>query len=289
MTHFSFKQGLVHLPSLEPVYALFYRCQRADGYVVKNYWHILGERSRDPNAIDFLCFVDDQLVGVVNVFFFSESIELVVFVDPAFRRQGIAKKLLRVTFSKLRQYVVPNYSYIVPMGCPALIEKCRNEGGQYDHEEVEMIAPAVMPALLAPEISLRQATLADIPQLAIIHEHSFNQPDREQMEKRFAVTMLESYRKIWLAYHPDGKAIGKLHLRDDFNRIVLHDVGILPEFRQKHYGRALMLTWLRQFASQYDKPIAVEVLGDNTAALRFYERCGFTLTQQYQFWKFKFK
>jgi ribosomal protein S18 acetylase RimI-like enzyme len=286
MSQIIYKQSFIHLPSLQPAYDMGRRCEQADGFSQKIYWHALKERKDDHNALDYLAFDGEQLVGMINILFFAESVELIPLVDPAYRGQGIGKKLIIIALAKLHNYIVSHYCFICNINAAQQIAKCKIKGAIHDHDEIEMFAPKQIIATSDKSIIIERAQLSDIPILAKLHEQSFEKPSAEQMELRFAVTLKEPHRKAYLAKTPEGQVVGKLHVREDHHRIYIHDVGIAPEVRRQGYGKALMINWLIQFANNYTLPIAVEVLGNNTAAISLYEQCGFTLVNSYQFWKF---
>jgi ribosomal protein S18 acetylase RimI-like enzyme len=281
MTKFTFKQSFSVLPSMQPAYDLFRKCESFDGYMPKLYWHSLHERQFEHNAFDYFCFDNEKLVGMLNILFFSDVAEFTVLVDPDYRGQKIFKKLLNIALAKLKGYVVSEYILISPF------DTCKQEGATLDHHEVEMRAPEAFKKPEAP-LTLIRATVEDIDVLAEIHVESFEKPGFDAIKQRFSGTLLEPNRKAYLAQNAEGEIVGKIHAREDFNRVYIHDVGIKKVFRQKGYGKALMLSWLSRYRQDYpDKPIAVEVLGNNTAALRLYEVCGFALTNTYYFWRFK--
>lgn len=281
MTKFTFKQSFTSLPSMQPAYDLFRKCEQHDGFMPKLYWHSLHERQFDHNAFDYFCFADDKLVGMLNILFFSDTAEFTVLIDPDYRGQKIFKKLLQIALAKLKGYVVSEYMLIGPN------KTCDREGAMFDHYEVEMRPPENLQKSETP-LKLIRATTDDIDILAEIHVESFEKPGLEAIKQRFSGTLLEPNRKAYLAQNAEGEIVGKIHAREDFNRVYLHDVGIKKIFRRKGYGKALMLSWLAEHRNDYPgKPMAVEVLGDNTAALKLYEMCGFTLTNTYYFWRFK--
>jgi ribosomal protein S18 acetylase RimI-like enzyme len=284
-TKFSFKQGLCVLKSMQPAYELFRLCENYDKIMPKLYWHTLKERQYDHQAMDYLCFTEDNtLVGMLNILFFSDTAEFTVLVHPDYRGQKMFKKLCQIAIAKLKNYVVSHYMLISPFENP-----CNREGAVWDHDEVEMRPPEVLPELsLKNPVTITRASLEDIPILASIHVESFEKPDYNAMVERYNTTLREPNRRAFLARNAKGEIVGKIHAREDFNRIYIHDVGIKKEFRQQGYGKALMITWLKQHGNDYpDKPKAVEVLGNNTNALKLYEACGFILTNKYRFWKFE--
>lgn len=286
MTALTFKQSLASLPTLAPAHELYYRCERTDGYSLKVYWQTLKERQHDLNALDYVCFSGDKLAGMLNIFFFSDIAEICVLVDPEFRHQGIFKKLLMIGLTKLRNYIVHEYMFIVNDKFEKFAEECLKRNAVIDHKEVEMRPLSTISYDSKKKITLTRATFEDLDILADLHVQSFEKPEFDAIKERFATTLKEPNRKAYLARNEQGEIVGKIHAREDFNRIVVHDVGIAKKFREQGYGKALMLTWLKDYSKEYAKPIAVEVFSDNTAALKLYENCGFEYTNKYTFYKF---
>lgn len=287
MSPLTFKQSLSSLPTLAPVHELFYRCEQFDGFSPKVYWQTLKERHLDLNALDYLCYSGDKIAGVINIFFFSDVAEISVLVDPDFRHQGIFKKLLLIGLTKLRNYIVNEYMFIVNEKFEKFMAACEERQGILDHKEVEMRPRQNMSYKTDKKITLTRATFEDLDIMADLHVQSFEKPDYDTIKDRFATSLTESNRKVYIARNEKGEVVGKIHAREDFNRVYVHDVGIAKKFRQQGYGKALMLTWLKEYSGEYAKPIAVEVLGDNTAALKLYESCGFDYTNRYSFYRFQ--
>lgn len=286
MNPLTFKQSLTSLPTLAPAHELFYRCERFDGFSPKLYWQTLRERHQDINSLDYLCYSDDKLAGMLNIFFFSDVAEISVLVDPDFRHQGIFKKLLMIGLTKLRNYIVNEYMFIANEKFEKFIAACEARHGIIDHKEVEMRPGENISFESEKKITLARATFEDLDVLADLHVQAFEKPDYTAIKDRFAMTLKESNRKAYIARNEKGEVVGKIHAREDFNRVYVHDVGIAKKFRQQGYGKALMLSWLKDHSHDYAKPIAVEVLGDNTAALKLYESCGFHYTNRYTFYRF---
>jgi ribosomal protein S18 acetylase RimI-like enzyme len=286
MNPLSFKQSLTSLPTLAPVHELFYRCERFDGFSPKIYWQTVRERHLDLNSLDYLCYSGDKLAGMLNIFFFSDVAEISVLVDPDFRHQGIFKKLLMIGLTKLRNYIVEEYMFIVNEKFEKFMTECQARNGILDHREVEMRPRENISLESEKKITLTRATFDDLDVLADLHIQAFERPEYNVIKDRFATTLKEPNRKAYLARNEKGEVVGKIHAREDFNRVYVHDVGIAKKFRQQGYGKALMLTWFKEHSKEYAKPIAVEVLGDNTAALKLYESCGFDITNRFSLYRF---
>src|SRR3989338_4450414 len=81
------------LDELTQLRALAARCQQVDGYCIPLYSNLLLKRRNLP--CNLLCYHQQQLIGFLSVFFFyDDGCELTLMVDPAWRRQGVAARLM---------------------------------------------------------------------------------------------------------------------------------------------------------------------------------------------------
>jgi len=290
MSAYTYQQSMVTLPSLEPIQEMVARATAQDGYPAKLYWYSLKERLREAQALDYLCFHEGQVVGMLNILFFNDdAAEFTVVIDPQHRQQGIFRKLLKIALMKLHNYAIDHYQLITHHLDEIWPQKLQNKGGIADHQEIEMLGPKTFTLRLEQPLRLRQATAEDIDLMASIHVSSFKSPSAEAIKRRFSSTIHEPSRQVWLAYNAANVAVGKLHLREDYQRMLIHDFSIDAAYQGQGYGQALMTAWYQQYSPNYAKPITVEVLGDNLAAIKLYEKCGFQLEHRYQFWRFNFR
>jgi ribosomal protein S18 acetylase RimI-like enzyme len=262
------------------------RCQQIDGYPIKLYWYILQKRLVNSEISDYLAYKNQQLVGSLHIFFFSEGIEIVALVKPAFRLQGVFKKMLSAAVQNLQNLGIEHCILVCHDANKRLNILFQNWGGLLKQSVFEWQAPTTFPELIEPHLEFQRADMNDMDMLIEINQQCFPLSIPEQIRQRFVNDLPEKNRQILLAKNRQNEIVGKLHVREEVSRVVLHDVGILKAFQRQGYGRSLMLTWLQQFAAQYAKPIIVEVLNDNGAALALYRSCGFTEINVYHYYEF---
>lgn len=283
------QQSLTKFSSLKPFYELAERCRAVDGYPVKLYWNLLEGRRHDPQALDYVYFAENnptKPVGLLSVYYFQDAVEITAMVDPDYRNRGIFNQLLENAFKVLRLYYVKSYMLICHAKAHDLNTKCAMKGGVLHHSEIEMQGPRSLTCTSQQIITLQRGKPVDLDILIEIHQACFP-GSLASIKERLNLMLSEPNRQTWLAKNAEGKWVGKLHMREDETAIFLHDLGVTPAFQRQGYAKSLLYAWYQQYTFPTNKPILVDVLGDNEAALKLYLACGFTVTSHYNFWEFK--
>lgn len=284
------RQSFTSLPSLDPIFELARRCEIADGYSPKFYWNLVESRRYDPRALDYLYCASPrhppQPIGLLSIYYFQDGVEITAVVDPDFRHQGIFSQLMQKALEVLRLYQVSSYFLICNAKASSFNERCAALGGKLHHSEIEMRGPVSLTYTPRQPVILQRATIADIALLVDLHQACFPGSSVTSMRDRLNLMLAEPHRQIWIAKDLSGNPIGKLHAREDAKAVFLHDLGIIPALWRQGYGGSLVHQWYQQYSFPENKPIMIDVLGDNEAALRLYTACGFTITSQYNFWQF---
>lgn len=117
-------------------------------------------------------------------------------------------------------------------------------------------------------LQIRPCTEADIPTLAAIAAESFSDPWSERM---FMETWSAPYNTIWCSIK-DSKIIGYLVLSKGPDAYTIEDIAVLPAFRGRGIGYALLQFILQEAP---EKTYWLEVRASNQAAQNLYRRSGF--------------
>lgn len=260
-------------------------CGEHDKFKIKAYWHILQDRLTNEFN-DFLYYIDGNLIGYLGLFTFSSNeAEMTAVIHPKFRQQGIFKKMLGEAILELRQRYIRYCTWIVPQRSSITNEFMQTLSADFIFSQVEMKAlrPPVEREL--PQITLRPATIEDLPTLAHMGAVSFQASYTEVMQ-RFTENMREKNRKAWLASIPDEENIGKIHVRyEDTQTAFIHDLCITPEHRGKKLAMAMILKTMDMLHATGHRNIILDVECHNKGALRLYEQCGFDIQQAHDFWR----
>lgn len=288
------RQSLNSLPSLKPLHEMAARCEAADGCAVKLYWNLLESRRRDPQAFDYLYFPEQGNttipIGLLSIYYFQDGVEVTAMVEPEHRHHGVFTQLMEKVFNVLRLYQVKSYLLDCNAKAYGFNMQCMARGGVLHHTEIEMYGPTSAAELKfsgKKTLTLELAKKSDMEMLIQLHQASFPGASLASVRDRLTMMLSEPMRQTWLGRNQEGKIVGKLHVREDENAVFIHDLGVIPTFQRQGYAISLLYEWYQRYTFPKSKPIVVDVLGDNSAAIQLYTACGFEITNQYNFWQFK--
>ena len=90
---------------------------------------------------------------------------------------------------------------------------------------------------------------------------------------------LENVGILLLAYM-DAILVGTIWLTNDYRRLYIHHMAVLPEFQKQGIGRSLLQEAI-QIADKQGLQAKLEVHSDNAAALNLYRSMGFKVLDGY--------
>ena len=85
---------------------------------------------------------------------------------------------------------------------------------------------------------------------------------------------------ILLLAYMDAILVGTIWLTNDYRRLYLHHMAVLPEFQKQGIGRSLLKEAI-QIADKQGLQPKLEVHSDNAAALNLYRSMGFKVLDGY--------
>ena len=85
---------------------------------------------------------------------------------------------------------------------------------------------------------------------------------------------------ILLLAYMDAILVGTIWLTNDYRRLYLHHMAVLPEFQKQGIGRSLLKEAI-QIADKQGLQAKLEVYSDNAAALNLYRSMGFKVLDGY--------
>ena len=260
--------------------ALWSDCKRADGNGVTIYKHLL-EQLR-PNSCNTLYYQQTQLIGYLSTFFFYEGVcEITLMVAPAFRRLGIATRLIKDTLPFIYDHPIKTLLFSMPNGIND--HWLSQRGFCYQNSEFQMQRLGHEPLITTNKsLIVRPATPSDIPDLCAIDSVCFptQQPD---MAIRFYTLLQDPGYKLFIALLA-GEPIGKVHLSWQQNNTRLTDIAILPQFQGCGFGSEMLINCINYCLAENNSNLSLDVETNNQDALRLYTRLGFIINNAYDFW-----
>lgn len=258
------------------------RCQTEDGNTIPIYSHILLQRRALPCNV--LLYHQQKLIGFLSVFFFyTNGCELILMIDPKWRRQGLAMRLYAMIKPVLQSRMLDFIDYLSP--------KSLNEtwlpkiGLRYHNSEYQMQwAGSTLSLPERSNVSFRQAQqVEDIDLLTKIDVVCFHSNEAE-LKTRFHRLLADEQYTLWFIYH-DRQLVGKAHLYHAMEHTMLSDIAILPAYQRQGLGSALVSYCIKSARKKNHLPIRLEVESNNHKALNLYLKLGFKITNAWDIWR----
>ena len=252
-----------------------------DGGAPSFYPHLLITERRASN---FLWYNDHhQLIACLCVFFFfAQADEVCLLVHPAYRRQGIATRLLH---EALPLCELPCLYFSRSAALPA--DWLYALGFTFHHGESRLLretfnAPPPPPSPL--EVRLGQ--LKDIPTLCTLTQACFPKADPDPELDSYLKTLLtppSSY--TFFVACLNHQVIGMVRLRQETDSIFLSDLAIAPTHQHQGFGACLLRHAIYHVHTHTQQPIILEVETDNESAISLYTHHHFQLQEKPTYFK----
>ncbi|AHE65720.1 GNAT family N-acetyltransferase [Legionella oakridgensis] len=254
-------------------------CKKKDGNTIPIYKHLLSQQRNKPCNVLF--YHQQHLVGFISAFFFYETAcEIVLMIAPAFRKQGIALKLLAKLLPLFRTYFINTLIFPVAHG---LNEPwISNYNFHYQHSEYEMqrLGRQGIPHQ-QNVLQMRLATSSDLEFICTIDKACF--PQQTDTTMHLQALLADKNYSIILALLNDV-IIGKAHLHWLEDNVRLTDIAITPIHQGRGFGRSLISYCINYAIRQGKSAIILDVETKNKKALSLYTNLGFKITNACDYW-----
>ena len=249
---------------------------------------------------EFMYFNGEELIGYMGICSFggiTQPLEITGMVHPKYRRQGI--------FSKLMELVIEECRRRDAEGILALCDK-KSISGQgflkkisavYKFSEFEMYLNHKSYETVEKQrpsgITFRKAVNADATEITRQNMIYFGDDLEEENEdsEDSSILLPEEEEKrgmtIYIA-EKEEKVIGKVNLQmSDSGTGGIYGLGVLPEFRGKGFGRAILTFGVEKQKDANATEVMLQVAAENGTALNLYKSCGFQETSVMDYFELK--
>ncbi len=233
----------------------------------------------------FLALDGTELVGYLSVFLPEESTaELNVLIHPDYRRQGIFTKLLHRAKTALSAIDTEEFVFVcepssIDATAAMLALKAEKKSSEY---QMLLESSANDSSSLG---QLLEATPDDLPLLGRMNALFFE--TSEEMGELFAEESyytpgITVYKYVITGKNKKTVPIGTVCFCEEARSGNIFGLGILPEYRGRGYGKDLLQALLSLIPT--DKKIYLQVSSRNAAAFQLYQKAGFQIIAQQDFW-----
>ncbi len=209
-----------------------------------------------------------------------------VFVHPGWRHKGVGEALIKAIINSVHQ--LPEARTLLAMveideqGVGHFFEKLGLNAEKYDwHYELTSLK-TLPPPKFPPGLSLRHNLPDEVEHFVKLHHRCFSdtpyfqpyQPDEVRQEQKATPAF-----QIIFARDQSDNDVGVVWLRLEetgrYRTAIIEPLGIVPEWRRKGLGRALMLEALNRARLQGFNRSELWLQGWNDPARELYERLGY--------------
>ncbi len=251
-----------------------------------------------------------ELIGYLSVFLPEESTaELNVLIHPDYRRQGIFTELLKRAKATLSAIGTKEFIFVCEPSSSDAIAAMLAMNAKKRSSEYQMILESsahisssfrnITPAINSSETSkdkrnqtlhgtpgkLLEAAPNDLLLLGRMNALFFE--TSEEMGELFAEDSyytpgITVYKYVITDEHKKTVPIGTVCFCEEAHSGNIFGLGILPEYRGHGYGKDLLQALLARIPA--DKKIYLQVSSRNAAAFQLYQKTGFKIIAQQDFW-----
>ncbi len=261
-------------------------CLERDGTALKLElaYKLASAAQRGPGALktirDLMYFDGDKLIGYLGMDCFGgcgAPPEANGMVHPDYRGQGVFTALHGLMAGELKRRGTPAVLLLCDRKSSAGQRFVQKAGAQKHHAEFEMY--------------LREQPLADRPDAGITFRRAEN-GDAGEIARQNAVYFGEEEATDVLILPEEeakrgitiylaclgGEIIGKTHLQLDGALGGIYGLGVLPQYRGRGLGRAVLSGSVGLLRKAGAEGIMLQVATENERALHLYASCGFQTT-----------
>lgn len=227
----------------------------------------------------FLLYHNNELISFLSLFLPSKSeAEVYAYTHPNHRQLGGFNSLLEAACKVLVEIPVPTLLFVTePNGMAANKALKTLEVTFLNSEYLLTLDKAIK---TCSENTLVATSMEDLEILSELHSQIFKSDTASSLS--FLKSSCNSSNILSFKYMWEGTIIGLCHATIEDSFISIFSLGISPDFQGKHHGKTMMLQLLHKL-SFYNKPITLEVSSENKKAFQLYERLGFVITSQFNY------
>ncbi|MFT4107031.1 MAG: GNAT family N-acetyltransferase [Lacrimispora sp.] len=240
---------------------------------------------------EFLYFNGQKLIGYIGICGFGGAgtpLEITGMVHPEHRRKGIFTKLFELVMAECQKRNSDGVLLLCDRKSASGQGFLKRNGADYKYSEFEMYLMAEVSAVSQEHmcgITLRKAVNFDAREIArqnaiyFSDTTEFTNSDLEENDSDLVMPEEEEKRgmTIYLA-EKDKQIVGKVHMQINAAISGIYGLGVLPEFRGKGFGRAILLSAVKKLKESQTNTIMLQVAAENATALNLYNSCGFKET-----------
>jgi ribosomal protein S18 acetylase RimI-like enzyme len=260
---------------------LMNRCKALDHNTIPVYKHLIDKRH--ALACNILMYEESTLIGYLRTYFFyTHACEIALMIDPAFRRQGKARKLIREILPVISLEGIHQLIFSTPKDLHK--DWFNNLDLTYRGSEFQMqFHPKKPSSIPFKSMPIRLASEQDIEILTKLDDICF--PKKNPNAKELFRNLFRTSNCVIFVITQEDNIVGKAHIFKESDRARITDIGVLPDFRGRGIASALIKHCINHALINNKPKITLDVEVNNTDALILYQALGFEIINAHDYWE----
>ncbi len=239
----------------------------------------------------FTLYEDDQLVSIIVLFApNSNELEISALTHPDYRRKGYFTKLYMLVLDEIKRFGYDSVLFVRNANVRMKFDFAKHIGGELAFSEYVLgIDPEdeIIRNGHTENLSLRLADIEDLEQLIDLNIDIFG-GTRKNAESMSRSSLTAKNKQVFLAVlrddHEQEVTVGICAVA--FNQdVYLYSLGIIPSYRGKGLGKAMLLKAIDRLRKRYVRRICLEVDSTNIPALNLYQSIGMKIISQNDYYR----
>lgn len=259
-------------------------CNHHDGIELKLNWDMLRSRTGQENN-DFLYYMEGQLVGFLALYIpNAREVEVSGMVHPSFRRRGVFRKLDEQMREELERRGIEQVIFSINHVAASGQAFAKAVGARYSFSEYRMVLGEVPSYTKQHEGLNRKFVEADDADFYVeCMNNCFGLPE-EEARQSFIQSMMSINRQLYTV-HLNQIPIGTICAAIGGSGVTLHELGIMPEYRGRGYGRQVLAETVYKLLGDEYPNIEFQMRCHNHQSRELYEACGFEVAAAFDYYE----
>lgn len=258
-------------------------CNAHEGLDLKLNLDIIQPGAATLRTIYVLAYLDGVLVGFACMEDAGDY-ETCGMVDPAYRRLGIGRALLRGVRAAATERSLDHVLIVCDDASASGRAFLSQFGVKHEFSEHRMLHDTSVPLPpLDDRITIRPAARTDVETIASIRAAAFGD-DAHASTATIESDMLNPGERFYVGLF-EGEPVATLKVTYATQRAYIYAFGVRPDVQGQGVGRQVLAHLLPELARQGRSDVALEVVTTNTRALRAYTGSGFRTLTTYGYYQ----
>lgn len=271
------------LNNITDIKSLYQRCNQHDG---TSYAFDLEEDFQNDGDVNtFLLYRDNRLAATLNIFAPTKAeAEITALTLPEERQRGHFNKLLKLAKIEIQRRGIPSILFVCDSCSSEAIAVMQHRVVNYEFSEflMEYNGSSAKAPKPKADITIEKATLSHKESLIEINLQAFQSTEedaREIIEEFFS-----SSKRTLFSILLHSNVIGMIGVYDETTRKYIHGFCIDRNYRNQGIGQSVLYEIVNRYRGEH-KPLVLEVQTQNRNALKVYQKVGFDIKAEFQYYR----